>query len=256
MSTNLFDLTGKIALVTGSSVGIGRMIAQGLADAGARVYIVSRTLADCEKAAQEIRDGGGDAVAVAADLIDVDAIRELAADIGEREGHLDILVNNAGQMVEAKFGEWTADKWDTIANLQMRTPFFMTQEFAPLLEKAGTMDDPSRVINIGSVDGIKPPFLDTFPYPAAKAGVHAMTRQLAKVLAPRGIAVNAIAPGAFPSRTAAPILEKHLQDFIDVTPLARIGRPDDMAGTVVWMCSRAGSFLCGSIIVLDGGLVA
>ncbi len=256
MSNALFDLSGKTALVTGSSVGIGRMIAQGLADAGAKVYIVSRTAADCEAAAREINEGGGEAVALACDLIDVEQIKQLAAEIERREGKLDILVNNAGQMTQAAFGEWTVDKWDLIANLQMRTPFFMIQEFAGLLEKAGSMDDPARVINIGSVDAIKPPFLDTFPYPAAKAGVHTMTRQLAKVLAPRGIAVNAIAPGAFPSRTAAPILAEHLQDFIDVTPLARIGRPDDMAGTVVWMASRAGAFLCGSIIVLDGGLVA
>jgi NAD(P)-dependent dehydrogenase (short-subunit alcohol dehydrogenase family) len=256
VTSALFDLSGKVALVTGSSVGIGRMIAQGLADAGAKVYVVSRTAADCDRAAAEIVAGGGQAVALAADLSDVAEIRRLATEVESREGKLDILVNNAGQMVQAAFGEWTPEQWDTIANLQMRTPFFMVQEFAPLLEKAGSMDDPSRVINIGSIDGIKPPFLDTFPYPAAKAGVHAMTRQLAKVLAPRGVAVNAIAPGAFPSRTADPILAEHLQDFIDVTPLARIGRPDDMAGTVVWMCGRGGSFLCGSLIVLDGGIVA
>lgn len=256
MNTALFDLTGKIALVTGSSVGIGRMIAQGLADAGAKVYVVSRTQSDCDQAVAEIVAGGGQAVALSADLTSFDEIQRLAREIETREGKLDILVNNAGQMFQAKFGEWTFEKWDAITDLQLRTPYFMVQEFASLLEAAGSMDDPSRVVNIGSVDGIKPPFLDTFPYPAAKAGVHAMTRQLAKVLAPRGIAVNAIAPGAFPSRTAAPILEEFLQDFLDVTPLDRIGRPDDMAGTIVWMCSRAGAFLCGSVIVLDGGLVA
>ena len=116
------------------------------------------------------------------------------------------------------------------------------------------MEDPARVVNIGSIDGIKPPFLDTYPYPAAKAALHHLTKHLSKVLAPRGISVNAIAPGAFPSRTAEPILELHLQDFIDITPLARIGRPDDMAGTIVYMTSRAGSFLNGSVIVLDGGI--
>jgi NAD(P)-dependent dehydrogenase (short-subunit alcohol dehydrogenase family) len=123
-----------------------------------------------------------------------------------------------------------------------------------LLEVSGSLDDPARVVNIGSIDGIKPPFLETFPYPAAKAALHHLTKQLSKVLGPRGISVNAIAPGAFPSRTADPILEVHLQDFIDITPLARIGRPDDMAGTIVYMTSRAGSFLNGSVIVLDGGI--
>jgi NAD(P)-dependent dehydrogenase (short-subunit alcohol dehydrogenase family) len=256
VSTDLFDLSGKVALVTGSSVGIGRMIAQGLADAGARVGVVARSAEDCERAVAEIEAGGGSAFAVPADLADPDELQRIAAVLEESEGRLDILVNNAGRMIEAPFGEWTVEQWDAVVDLDLRTPFFLIQALAPLLEKSGSTEDPSRVINIGSIDGIKPPFLNTFPYPAAKAGLHHLTRQLAGVLAPRGIAVNAIAPGAFPSRTADPILETHLQDFIDVTPLARIGRPDDMAGTVVWMASRAGAFLCGSIVVLDGGIVA
>lgn len=254
--TGIFDLSGKVALVTGSSVGIGRMIAQGLADAGAKVYIVSRSTEDCDLAVKEIVAGGGRAESLPADLSDPAEIARLAAEMGEREPRLDILVNNAGRMIQEPFGEWTVEQWDQVMNLDLRAPFFLIQALAPMLEAGGSLEDPSRVINIGSIDGIKPPFLDTYPYPAAKAGLHHLTRQLAKTLAPRGIAVNAIAPGAFPSRTAAPILEVHLQDFIDVTPMARIGRPDDIAGTVVWMSSRAGSFLCGSIIVLDGGIVA
>lgn len=253
---NLFDLSGKTALVTGASVGIGRYIAGGLAAAGARVCVVSRTPADCERAVEEIRGAGGDAFALVADVSRPESIRQLAADFAEHSPHLDILVNNAGMMLERTFEDWTAEDFDRIVDLQLRTPFLMVQAFLPALLVHADTEDPTRVINIGSVDGIKPPFLDSYPYPAAKAGVHQLTRQLARTIGPKGIAVNAIAPGAFPSRTAAPVLEKHLQDFIDVTPLGRIGRPDDMAGTIVYMASRAGAFLNGAVIVLDGGLVA
>lgn len=252
----LFDLSGKTALVTGASVGIGRMIAQGLAAAGARVCVVSRNAEDCETAVKEIRESGGAAFAISADLSDPEDIRRLAAEYAARENALHILVNNAGRMTQASIADFTVEQWDQVMDLNLRAPFFVTQALLPSLRAAASLDDPSRVINIGSIDGIKPPFLDTFPYPASKAALHHLTRQMAKTLGPEGISVNAIAPGAFPSRTADPILETHLQAFIDITPLARIGRPDDMAGTVVYMASRAGSFLNGSIIVLDGGLAA
>ena len=250
----LFDLSGKTALVTGASVGIGRMLAQGLADAGARVCIVSRSADDCARAVAEIKDSGGDAFFIVADLADPNEIKRLVAEFAEQEDQLHILVNNAGRMIQSPLEEFTVEAWDAVIDLDLRAPFLMTQAFIPLLEAAGSMEDPARVVNIGSIDGIKPPFLDTYPYPAAKAALHHLTKHLSKVLAPRGISVNAIAPGAFPSRTAEPILELHLQDFIDITPLARIGRPDDMAGTIVYMTSRAGSFLNGSVIVLDGGI--
>lgn len=254
--TALFDLTGKTALVTGASVGIGNYAAKGLAGAGARVCLVSRSAEDCAVAVKEIEAAGGDAFYIAADLSVPQEITRLAAEFAQREPALHILVNNAGRMIQAPLEEFTAEHWDAVVDLDLRAPFLVTQAFLPLLSKAADLDDPARVIMIGSVDGIKPPFLDTYPYPAAKAGLHQLTRQLAKVLGPRGVAVNAIAPGAFPSRTAAPVLAEHLQEFIDVTPLARIGRPDDMAGTLVYMASRAGAFLNGSILVLDGGLTA
>lgn len=254
MSTDgLFDLTGKSALVTGASVGIGNYAARGLAAAGARVCLVSRSAEDCAAAAAEI---GSDAWYLTADLSVPEEITRLAAEFTEREPALHVLVNNAGRMIQAPFEEFTVEQWDAVVDLDLRAPFLLTQALLPALSKAADLDDPARVIMIGSVDGIKPPFLDTYPYPAAKAALHQLTRQLAKVLGPRGIAVNAIAPGAFPSRTAAPVLAEHLQDFIDVTPLARIGRPDDMAGTVVYLAGRAGAFLNGSILVLDGGLTA
>lgn len=254
--TGLFDLSGKVALVTGASVGIGRMIAQGLADAGARVCVVSRSATDCDRAVGEIEAGGGSAFSIAADLSEPADIARLGRELAAREPRLDILVNNAGRMIQAPVEEFSVDQWDAVIDLDLRAPFFVIQALLPSLEAAADLADPARIVNIGSIDGIKPPFLDTYPYPAAKAGLHHLTRQLARTLGPRGISVNAIAPGAFPSRTADPILEAHLQDFIDVTPLARIGRPDDMAGTIVYMCSRAGSFLNGSVIVLDGGIAA
>lgn len=254
--SDLFDLSGKTAVVTGASVGIGRMIAHGLAAHGANVGVVSRTKADCDLVVADIVEQGGQAFAVAADLSDPDDITRLAASVRELQSEVHILVNNAGRMIENTIEDFTVEQWDSVMNLDLRAPFFVVQAFLPMLRAAGSMDDPVRIINIGSVDGIKPPFLSTFPYPAAKAALHHLTRQLAGVLAPDGITVNAIAPGAFPSRTAAPILEEHLQDFIDVTPLARIGRPDDIAGTAVYLASRAGSFTTGAIVVVDGGLVA
>jgi NAD(P)-dependent dehydrogenase (short-subunit alcohol dehydrogenase family) len=254
MTEGLFDLTGKTALVTGASVGIGRMLAQGLADAGARVCIVSRSAGDCAKTVAEIEASGGVAFTIPADLSDPAEITRLASEFAEREPCLHILVNNAGRMIQAPIEEFPIEAWNAVMDLDLRAPFLVTQALIRSLEAAASMEDPARVVNIGSVDGIKPPFLDTFPYPAAKAALHHLTKHLALVLGPRGISVNAIAPGAFPSRTADPVLDIHLEDFIDKTPLARIGRPDDMAGTIVYMTSRAGSFLNGAVVVLDGGL--
>lgn len=255
-SVRLFDLSGKTALVTGASVGIGNYAARGLAAAGARVCLVSRSAADCADAVAEIVAAGGDAFHIPADLSSPAEIGRLAAEFADREPALHILVNNAGRMIQAPLEEFDADQWDAVVDLDLRAPFLLTQALLPALAKAADLDDPARVVMIGSVDGIKAPFLDTYPYPAAKAALHQLTRHLAKVLGPRGISVNAVAPGAFPSRTAAPVLAEHLQDFIDVTPLARIGRPDDIAGTIVYLTSRAGAFLNGSVLVLDGGLTA
>ncbi len=252
---HLFDVSGKIALVTGSSVGIGRMLADGLAAAGARVYLVGRNEADLALAVDQIRATGGDAHGIAADLSDQAEVQRLAAEFAAREDRLHVLVNNAGAMAENTMEDFTVEEWDLVVNMCLRAPFFLAQALLPQLRAAASPDDPARVVNIGSADGIRAPFLSTFPYPAAKAGIHQLTKQMAKVLGPEGIAVNAIAPGAFPSRRAAPVLETHLDDFIAATPLRRIGRPDDMAGTIVYLSSRAGSYLNGAVLSLDGGLV-
>lgn len=253
--SSLFDIEGKTAIVTGASWGIGRMLADGLADAGARVYLVGRNAADLGSAVEAIRSRGGEAHALAADLSQHDEVTRLAADYAAREDRLDILVNNVGAMVEASLEEFTPEDWNHVVHMCMGLPFFLARALMPQLRAAADPDDPARIINIGSADGIKAPFLSTYPYPAAKAGLHHLTKQMAKVLGPEGIAVNAIAPGAFPSRRADPVLETHLDDFIAATPLRRIGRADDMAGTVVYMSSRAGSYLNGAVLSLDGGLV-
>ncbi|MEA5153479.1 SDR family NAD(P)-dependent oxidoreductase [Raineyella sp.] len=253
--SGLFDLTGKRALVTGASVGIGRMIADGLAAAGATVYLVARGREDLDRAVDEIRAAGGRAVGIAADLSDPAGPELVASTYGTYEARLDILVNNAGTMAESSLEEFSIQDWERVTQLCLTVPFFLTQALLPQLRAAASDEDPARVINIGSADGIKAPFLSTFPYPAAKAGLHHLTRQLGKVLGPEGIAVNAIAPGAFPSRRSAPVLAVHLDDFIAATPLRRIGRPDDIAGTVIYMASRAGAFLDGAVLSLDGGLV-
>lgn len=253
--STLFDLTGKRALVTGASVGIGRMIAEGLAAAGATVYLVARGQNDLEEAVTTITAAGGRAVPIVADLAADDGVERVAAAYAEHEDRLDVLVNNAGTMAEAGLEDFTRRDWEDVTRLCLTVPFFLTQALLPSLRAAASLDDPARVINIGSADGIKAPFLSTYPYPAAKAGLHHLTRQLGKVLGPEGIAVNAIAPGAFPSRRSAPVLAEHLDDFIEATPLRRIGRPDDMAGTVIYLASRAGAFLDGAVLSLDGGLV-
>lgn len=252
---HLFDIAGKVAVVTGASVGIGRMIADGLAAAGARTYLIARNPDDLARAVAEIRESGGDAHGIAGDLSNADEVVRIAAEFAAKEEKLHVLVNNAGAMAEHTIEDFPMADFDLVVNMCLRLPFQTVQAFLPQLRAAASMDDPARVINIGSADGIKAPFLSTYPYPAAKAGVHHLTKQMAKTLGPEGISVNAIAPGAFPSRRAAPVLEVHLDDFIEATPLRRIGRPDDMAGTIVYMSSRAGSYLNGAVLSVDGGLV-
>lgn len=252
--SHLFDISGKTAIVTGASFGIGRMLADGLADAGARVYIVGRNADDLQTVVEAMRSRGGDAHALPADLSDQAEVTRLAQEYASREDSLDILVNNVGAMVEASLEEFTREDWDHVVHMCMGLPFFLAQALMPQLRASASPDDPARIINIGSADGIKAPFLSTYPYPAAKAGVHHLTKQMARELGPEGISVNAIAPGAFPSRRADPVLEVSLDDFLAATPLRRIGRPDDMAGTIVYMTSRAGSYLNGAVLSLDGGL--
>jgi NAD(P)-dependent dehydrogenase (short-subunit alcohol dehydrogenase family) len=248
----LFSLQGKTALVTGGSRGIGRMIATGFVQAGAAVYVASRKIADCEAVAAELSEVGR-CTALEANLSTEGGCRALADAVAAREPRLDILVNNAGATWGAPIEEFDEAAWERVLALNVKGVFHLTKFLLPLLGEAGTQEDPARVINIGSIDGIHVPFLETYSYSASKAAVHQLTRHLARRLAP-AITVNAIAPGPFESKMMAATLESFGEQIAASAPLKRIGRPDDMAGTAVFLASRAGSYLTGAVIPVDGGI--
>ena len=250
---DLFDLSGKTAVVTGGTRGIGLMIARGLLQAGARVYISSRKADACAAAEAELSQHGT-VSAIPADLSTEAECLRLAGLVGEREQTLNVLVNNAGATWGAPLEEFPAAAWDKVVDLNLKTPFFLTRAFLPLLEAAAAQDDPARVINIGSIDGLRVPPFPTYPYSASKAGLHQMTRVLAKELGPRAITVNAVAPGPFESKMMAATLRTFGDAIAEAAPLRRIGRPDDMAGVAIYLASRAGAYVTGAVIPVDGGI--
>jgi len=248
----LFDLTGKVAVVTGGTRGIGLMMARGLLQAGAAVYVSSRKPDAGDEAVAELQQFGR-VVSVPADLSEEAECARLAAEVGRAEDRVHILVNNAGATWGAPLEEFPASAWDKVLDLNLKAPFFLTRAFLPLLEAAATDDDPARVINVGSIDGLHAPSLPTYSYSASKAGVHHLTRVLAKELGPRRITVNAVAPGPFESKMMAATLAAHGDEIAASSPLGRIGRPDDMAGVAVYLASRAGAYVTGAVIPVDGG---
>jgi NAD(P)-dependent dehydrogenase (short-subunit alcohol dehydrogenase family) len=250
--SDLFSIEGKTALVTGGSRGIGKMIATGFVEAGAKVYISSRNAEVCDEVAAELSKIG-ECVAIPANLSTEDECRRLAGEIADRESKLDILVNNAGANWGAPIEEFDEKAWERVLSLNVKGVFHLTKFLLPQLRAAGTQDEPSRVINIGSIDGIQVPMLDTFSYSASKAAVHQLTRHLAKKLAPI-ITVNAIAPGPFESKMMAATLDAFGDSIKASAPLKRIGRPDDMAGAAIYLASRAGAYLTGAVIPVDGGI--
>jgi len=251
-AADLFSIAGKTALVTGGTRGIGRMIAEGFVEAGATVYISSRKASACEEVAAEL-SAKGTCIGIPADLSTEAECRRLAEEITQRAGKLDILVNNAGATWGTPLAEFDEAAFEKVLALNVKGVFHLTRFLVPLLEASGSLDDPARVINIGSIDGIQVPALETYSYSASKAAVHQLTRHLAKRLAPN-ITVNAIAPGPFPSKMMAATLESFGDQIVAGAPLKRIGRPDDMAGTAIFLSSRAGSYLTGAIIPVDGGI--
>jgi NAD(P)-dependent dehydrogenase (short-subunit alcohol dehydrogenase family) len=250
---DLFDLTGKVAVVTGGTRGIGLMMARGLLQAGvATVYVSSRKAGAGDEAVAELAPFGR-AVSIPADLSSEDECRRLAEEVGRHTDRVHVLVNNAGATWGAPFEEFPASAWDKVLDLNLKAPFFLTRAFLPLLEAAATDDDPARVVNVGSIDGLHAPTLPTYSYSASKAGVHHLTRVLAKELGRRRITVNAVAPGPFESKMMAATLAAHGDEIAASSPLGRIGRPDDMAGVVVYLSSRAGAYVTGAVIPVDGG---
>ncbi len=250
---SLFGLDGKVAIVTGGGRGIGLMAARGLLQAGARVYIVSRKTANIEAAVEELKQYG-DVTGMSADLSTNEACIAFADEIKAREDHLDILVNNAGATWGEPLRDYPAAAWDRVLDINVKAPFFLVQALLPLLEKNGSQDDPSRIINIGSIDAIHVPRHEAFAYGPSKAAIHQMTRVLAANLGESWITVNAIAPGPFESKMMATRLAEDAEGIAARSPLNRIGRPDDIAGGVVFLSSRAGAYLTGAIVPIDGGI--
>jgi NAD(P)-dependent dehydrogenase (short-subunit alcohol dehydrogenase family) len=250
---NLFSVEGKRVLITGGSRGIGLMIARGFVANGAKVYISSRKSDVCEQVAAELAKEGT-CIALPADLSTQAECDRLGAELASREDGLEVLVNNAGANWGAPLEEFPDSAWDKVFALNVKSVFNLTRACLPLLEKAGSAEDPARVINIGSIDGIQVPMLDTFSYSASKAAVHQLSRVLAKKLADRHITVNAVAPGPFESKMMAATLESFGDSIAASAPLKRIGTPEDMAGVAIYLASRAGAYVTGAVIPVDGGI--
>lgn len=251
---SLFSLAGKTALVTGGAKGIGRMISEGLLQAGARVYIASRSADDCAAAAEEM-SALGDCRAFPHDLSGLAGVQALVADV-EQAGHgLDILINNSGATWGASLEAFPESGWDKVMDLNVKSPFFLLQNLLPLLKAAASSEDPARVINISSVAGMLAATQSAYSYMASKAAISHLSKGLALDLAKDNIAVNAVAPGFFPSKmTRHMSSEEGMEMLCALTPLGRIGKPSDVSGMVIYLCSPAGAFVTGSVLPLSGGV--
>jgi NAD(P)-dependent dehydrogenase (short-subunit alcohol dehydrogenase family) len=250
-ASSLFSVEGRVALVTGGSAGIGRMIAEGLAAAGARVYICART---AEKVAAAAEAMAGDVTGISADLSTLDGIQTLVADLSGRENELHILVNNAGTLSDAPIDTFSEQDWDGVLDLNLKSPFFLLQKLLPLLRNGATAQRPASVINIGSVGALKIGPREVYAYQASKGAIHWLTKSLAKNLADDHITVNAIAPGFFESDMTV-IADDAMRKMVEsMVPRGRTGMAEDMAGAAIYLASPAGSYVTGSVIPVEGGL--
>jgi NAD(P)-dependent dehydrogenase (short-subunit alcohol dehydrogenase family) len=252
----LFSLEGKTALVTGGGSGIGAMIARGLVGRGVRTYVTGRDPHRIVEFAGEVAAPGGACIGLAADFSDPEGPAALAAQFSALETRLHILVNNAGTNADGELAALSVDTWNEVMAVNVRAPVFLTRELLPQLRAAATPADPARVINVGSIGGLHVPNWEAHPYGASKAAIHHVTRSLAKALGRDQITVNAIAPGPFPSRMHDTSSEATQTSIATYIPLKRAGTPEDAQGAVVFLASRAGAYVNGHVIPLDGGYVA
>ncbi len=254
MTSELFSLEGRTALITGGSRGIGKTIAAGYLAHGAKVYISSRKAAACDEAAADLSKRGGMCLSLPQDVSTVEGCRALAAAYGEREPKLDILVNNAGAAWAAPFDEFPESGWDKVMNLNLKSPFFLTQAMAAPLRASARAARPAKVINVASIDGLRLNPLETYSYHASKAGLVHLTRRMAAKLIHDNVVVSGIAPGAFATE-----LNREARDRGDVVaariPSRRIGTDEDIQGVAIYLASRAGDYVVGSTVTVDGGLV-
>ncbi|WP_439102688.1 SDR family oxidoreductase [Congregibacter sp.] len=248
---SLFNLEGKVAVVTGGSRGIGAMIARGFVENGVKTYITARRAEELQATADELSKLG-ECIAIPGNLADPEGVQNFAEELKSREAKIDILINNAGASWGAPLDEFPESGWDKVMDLNVKSLFFLTQALLTPLRAAATDDDPARVINIGSINGLSYAPLQNYSYTASKAAVHHLTRQLAVDLATDNVNVNAIAPGFFPSKMTAHLLD-HEAEMASAIPRRRIGTPEDAAGSAIYLCSRAAAFVTGHVLVLDGG---
>jgi 2-deoxy-D-gluconate 3-dehydrogenase len=249
----LFSLKGRVALITGGSRGIGKMIAEGFIAQGAKVYISARKAEACDRTAQELSKDGGTCISIPMNVSTIDGAKALAAAVMLKEPKVDILVNNAGAAWGAKFDEFPEEGWDKVLNLNAKTPFFLTQALAPALRKAATAARPAKVINIASIDGIYLTHQETYSYVTSKAGLIQLTRLMAARLVKDNINVTAIAPGAFKSDMNRDARDR-AEEVAKRIPAKRIGTDEDMAGAAIFLASRAGDYVIGSTLTVDGGV--
>jgi NAD(P)-dependent dehydrogenase (short-subunit alcohol dehydrogenase family) len=256
MLKDLFSLKGRVALVTGGSRGIGKMIAAGfLSHGAAKVYITARKAGPCEATARELTaEFGGECIALPIDISTLAGCDQLASEFGKRESRLDILVNNAGTAWGAEFDEFPESGWDKVMNLNVKSPFFLTKALAAPLRAAASAEQPAKVINIASVDGLHVNPLETYSYQASKAGLIHLTRRMAARLIKDHIVVSCIAPGAFASDMNRAARD-HGDELSKRVPSGRIGTTEDMAGTAIYLASRAGDYVVGTTLAVDGGVV-
>lgn len=251
----ILGVAGKCVLVTGGGRGIGESIAEGFVKAGAKVYICSRRAETCEETAKILSAlGTCIALPVKGDVATTEGRAAIVAAMAEHEDKLDVLVNNAGALWAAPLSEYPESGWDKVFDLNVKGLFFLIRDLVPLLEAAASKDDPARIINIGSIDGFHIPKHETYAYSSSKAASHQLSIHLADQLAKRHITVNVIAPGMFPSRMMQGTLDRvGAEKMVEKVPLRRLTGPDDMAGTAIYLASRAASYVTGAVVPVDGG---